>query len=75
MLYPPEWSPDGAHLAFSDKDSNLWALTVADRTLVRVARESHDPQLECGVAEVMKAIAATPVQLPPRPPDPVKKTK
>ncbi len=32
----------------------------------------HDPQLERGVTEVMNAIAANPVQLPARPPDPVK---
>jgi tricorn protease len=31
-----------------------------------------DPQLERGVAEVMKAIAAKPMALPTRPPDPVK---
>ncbi|MBI4915937.1 MAG: PD40 domain-containing protein [Acidobacteria bacterium] len=31
-----------------------------------------DPQLERGVAEVMKAIAAKPMVLPTRPPDPVK---
>jgi tricorn protease len=32
----------------------------------------HDPQLERGVAEVMKAIQEKPMKLPTRPPDPVK---
>jgi tricorn protease len=32
----------------------------------------HDPQLERGVAEVMKAIEKEPMKLPTRPPDPVK---
>ncbi len=32
----------------------------------------RDPQLERGVAEVLKAMAAEPRRLPPRPPDPVK---
>jgi tricorn protease len=31
-----------------------------------------DPQLERGIAEVMKAIEAQPMKLPTRPPDPVK---
>jgi tricorn protease len=34
--------------------------------------EGRDPQLERGVAEVLKAMAATPLKLPARPPDPVK---
>jgi tricorn protease len=37
MLYPPEWSPNGDHLAFSDKDGKLHVLTVEDRSLVEVA--------------------------------------
>jgi len=32
----------------------------------------HDPQLERGVQEVLKAMAAQPLALPSRPPDPVK---
>ena len=31
----------------------------------------RDPQLERGISEVMKALAANPKKLPPRPPDPV----
>jgi tricorn protease len=34
--------------------------------------QGKDPQLERGVAEVMKAIKDKPMKLPPRPPDPVK---
>ena len=34
--------------------------------------EGRDPQLERGVAEVMKAIQEKPMKLPTRPPDPVK---
>jgi tricorn protease len=34
--------------------------------------EGRDPQLERGIAEVMKAIEAEPMELPARPPDPVK---
>jgi len=32
----------------------------------------HDPQLERGIVEVIKAIQEHPMHLPPRPPDPVK---
>jgi tricorn protease len=35
----------------------------------------RDPQLERGIAEVMKAIEAQPMHLPARPPDPVKNTE
>jgi tricorn protease len=35
----------------------------------------RDPQLERGIAEVMKALEANPKKLPPRPPDPVKTPK
>lgn len=34
--------------------------------------EGRDPQLERGVAEIMKKIGTTPKRFPPRPPDPVK---
>jgi tricorn protease len=33
------WSPDGSRLAFSDCNGKIWALTVAGKTLVEVAKE------------------------------------
>ncbi len=41
MTYAPEWSAEGAHLAFSDKDGKLFVLTLADRKVVEVAREER----------------------------------
>lgn len=41
MRYPSEWSPDGKRLAFSDKDRNLYVLTVADRKLTLVAHDAR----------------------------------
>ena len=41
MLYSPEWSPDGKRLAFSDMNGNLYVLTVADKKLQKVARETR----------------------------------
>jgi tricorn protease len=41
MLYSPEWSADGKQLAFSDKDGNLYALTVVDKKLRKVTRETR----------------------------------
>jgi tricorn protease len=37
--------------------------------------DGHDPQLERGIAEVMKALQTNPKKLPSRPPDPVKTPK
>jgi len=37
--------------------------------------EGKDPQLERGIAEIMKALEANPKKLPPRPADPVKTPK
>jgi tricorn protease len=41
MRFAPEWSPDGKRLAFSDGRGRLWVLTVADRKLVEVVRETR----------------------------------
>jgi tricorn protease len=40
MRFAPEWSADGKHLAFSDKDGKLFALTVADRKLTEIVNTS-----------------------------------
>jgi tricorn protease len=37
MRYAPEWSAEGTHIAFSDKDGKLYVLTLADRKLVQIA--------------------------------------
>ena len=39
--YAPEWSAEGTHLAFSDKDGKLFVLTLADRTITLVADEER----------------------------------
>ena len=37
MRYAPEWSPNGAHLAFSDKDGKLYVLEVESRKVREIA--------------------------------------
>jgi tricorn protease len=37
--YRPLWSPAGTHIAFSDKDGRLWAVQVATRELLEVAKD------------------------------------
>jgi tricorn protease len=37
MRYAPEWSAEGTHIAFSDKDGRLYVLTLADKKLVQIA--------------------------------------
>jgi tricorn protease len=41
MLYAPEWSSDGKHIAFSDRDGNLYVVGVADKRLTKVVRETR----------------------------------
>ena len=41
MLYAPAWSPDGKWIAFSDKDGKAYVVSVADRTLRQVARDTR----------------------------------
>ena len=41
MTYAPEWSAEGKHLAFADKDGKLFVLTLADRKVVEVARDER----------------------------------
>lgn len=36
MHYQPEWSADGKHIAFGDKDGKVWVVTVADRKMVEI---------------------------------------
>jgi tricorn protease len=37
MRYAPEWSAEGTHIAFSDKDGRLYVVALADRKTVQVA--------------------------------------
>ncbi|MCZ2151966.1 MAG: PDZ domain-containing protein [Bryobacterales bacterium] len=39
MRYRPQWSPDGRKIAFSNKDGELYVLTIADKSLRHVARD------------------------------------
>ncbi len=41
MRYAPEWSAEGTHLAFSDKDGKLFVLTLADGKVVEVADDER----------------------------------
>jgi tricorn protease len=37
MRYPAEWSADGKHLAFGDKDGKVFILTLADKKITQIA--------------------------------------
>jgi tricorn protease len=39
--YAPEWSADGTHLAFSDKDGKLFVVALADRKPVEIADDER----------------------------------
>jgi tricorn protease len=41
LTYTPEWSAEGAHLAFSDKDGRLFVLTLAERRVVEIADDER----------------------------------
>ncbi|MEI6593783.1 MAG: S41 family peptidase, partial [Holophagaceae bacterium] len=41
QLNAPLWAPGGKHLAFTDKNGQIYVLTVADRTLVKAVRDSN----------------------------------
>ncbi len=42
MRYAAEWSAEGSHLAFSDKDGRLYVLTLAGKKLVQIADDPRD---------------------------------
>ncbi len=39
MRYSPSWAPGGKYIATSDKDGVLWVVTVADKKIVKVAKD------------------------------------
>ena len=43
MLYAPEWSPAGKHLAYGDKDGRLRVIDVETKEIVEVADEARGP--------------------------------
>ena len=43
MLYAPEWSPNGKHLAYGDKDGKLHVIDVETKEIVEVADEARGP--------------------------------
>ncbi len=43
MFYAPEWSPNGKHLAYGDKDGRLRVIDVETKEVVEVADEARGP--------------------------------
>lgn len=41
MLYAPEWSPTGTHLAFADKDGKVYLLDVAKKSYEVIAQDER----------------------------------
>lgn len=41
MLYAPEWSPAGTHLAFADKDGKVYLLDVAKKSYEVIAQDER----------------------------------
>lgn len=41
MLYPPQWSPTGAHLAFADKDGKVYLLDVHKKSYRLIAQDAY----------------------------------
>ncbi|HUL80233.1 MAG TPA: S41 family peptidase [Vicinamibacteria bacterium] len=42
MRYAPEWSAEGTHVAFSDKDGRLYVVALADKKTVPIADDPRD---------------------------------
>lgn len=41
MRYAPEWSAEGTHIGFSDKDGKLYVVSLSDRKLVEIADDER----------------------------------
>lgn len=41
MLYPPQWSPTGGHLAFADKDGKVYLLDVHKKSYRLIAQDAY----------------------------------
>lgn len=41
MLYAPEWSPTGTHLAFADKDGKVYLLDIARKSYELIAQDER----------------------------------
>ena len=41
MRYEPEWAPDGKRIAVSDKNGDLWVVTLADKKIAKIAHDKN----------------------------------